>query len=145
MIRNIVEYKMKLCDETEFSLMLFGHLARSGLIKDCGDITKFCNSFMEYAKEQKYIITRDSTVPSILESDGSKFQNFIVNKNGTIERPQHNINGILIVYIDDIDDDGNSYLKPVVSTLCIDNELSELLSSEARSLLKHIGPILHPI
>ena len=81
---------------------------------------------------------------SIMKSDGSKMQNFLVNDAGCIERPQHNVNGILIVYIDDIDYEGNHYLKPIVSTLCVDNSLSELLSAEARNLLPHIQSLIPP-
>lgn len=82
---------------------------------------------------------------AIMKSDGSKMQNFIVNNEGAIERPQHNVNGILICYIDAIDYDGNSYLRPVISTLCKDMELSELLSTEARSLMRHVNSIMPPL
>lgn len=81
----------------------------------------------------------------LMSSDGKKFQNFIVNNDGYIERPQHNVNGILIVYIPSIDYEGNSYLRPVVSTLCKDNSLSEILSTEARTLIPHIKSIMPPI
>lgn len=47
-----------LSDKTEFGLMLFGVIAKSGEITDCGDITPIVNAIMESAEDWGFKITR---------------------------------------------------------------------------------------
>jgi hypothetical protein len=79
---------------------------------------------------------------SIITSDGKKMQNFIVNNDGYIEKPQHNVNGILIAYIEHFDQiEERIVLRPVISTLCKDNELSDKLTEAAHNLIPHIASL----
>lgn len=47
---------------TDFSLMLFGLIARSGHIKCAGDGTQLVNKIMQTANDQGFVITRKEKV-----------------------------------------------------------------------------------
>lgn len=51
------------------------------------------------------------------------------------------INGILISYGEQIDEEGKRWLKPYVSTLCVDANLSDHLNDAAHTLLGRIPTI----
>lgn len=45
--------------EMEMSLLIFGTIARSGLVKCAGDATQLANKIMQNAKEQGFVITQE--------------------------------------------------------------------------------------
>lgn len=54
------------------------------------------------------------------------------------------VNGILVNYVEDIDQEGNLYLKPLISVLCANHELTDKLDIAARELLRDVRTIPLP-
>lgn len=74
--------------------------------------------------------------------DCSKFQNFTVTPQGAIKNIEPFCDGILINYIFGLDESGNTVLRPILSTICKNEEHSDLLTQAARKLFIHLE-IIH--
>lgn len=91
--------------------------------------------YCEKSNDKQNIIKYEA----IINTKTGKYQNVIILQDGSIKTVNYpGINGILINYLEDFDKEGSKYFRPVVSTLCEDNELSEKLFVAAMELLSYI-------
>lgn len=81
------------------------------------------------------------SVKSFMTSDGGEFQNITVSNEGTLKTIEPFCNGILVNYVYAKDDNGDPYLKPILSTVCKDKIYSAALTREAHVLLRSVKPI----
>ena len=78
-------------------------------------------------------------------ADGTrKIQNFIHRSDGALERVSLGYNGFAIAYIPTQDSEGSTYLKPALSVICADGEMSDALHEEGLKLLQHLSGIELP-
>ena len=96
---------------------------------------------MSNEETNKIMTGKDRKVPSIMKSDGSKFQNFHVDSSGVLKSIDPFCDGIIINYVYMEDDDGYPYLKPIISTICKNGEYSDSLTEEAIRLFRKVRNI----
>ena len=77
----------------------------------------------------------ETTPPCRMKSDGTEFQNYMVSPQGAIKTIEPFCDGVLISYVYAEDDEGDSYLTPIISTVCKTEKYSELLTEEAQRLV----------
>ena len=79
-----------------------------------------------------------------IKNEFAKLENAGFRNDGVMVNFNPGINGILISYAPTTDYDGNHFLTPYVSTLCVDMEHSDRLTEAARKLLSQIPSIELP-
>ena len=86
-----------------------------------------------------------TTPQSVMISDGKKFQNFSVTAQGNLKTIEPFCDGLLVSYIYDEDDNGNPFLRPIMSTICKTEKFSELLTQAAHKLFHYMESIPLPV
>lgn len=76
--------------------------------------------------------------PCFANSDGSGVMNFIPLKGGAIKRLAARQNAVCISYVEDIDEEGEPYLRRYIWVECKDMDLKDQLLEKAREIVRLI-------